>query len=179
VRARHKKPKATRTSSAKKPHAGGETHGSFLGSLHGFRADERVDSSFELTPVGSALRSGPGSFRATARLFGSPVVWQSWGDLLTTVRTGEPAFRRLFKVDSFEYFAAHPEEAAVFDEAMGSFTVMIAGADGWRHIGASRWADAETTEGPRPYPWTSQPRGRSRGEWVGLGSSNPSHSRVH
>jgi SAM-dependent methyltransferase len=89
---------------------------------------ERADGSFELTPVGSALRSGPGSFRATARLFGSPAIWQSWGDLLTTVRTGEPAFRRLFKVDSFEYFAAHPEEAAVFDEAMGSFTVMIAGA---------------------------------------------------
>jgi SAM-dependent methyltransferase len=89
---------------------------------------ERADGSFELTPVGSALRSGPGSFRATARLFGAPVVWQSWGDLLTTVRTGEPAFRRIFKVDSFEYFATHPEEAAVFDEAMGSFTVMISGA---------------------------------------------------
>src|SRR5215510_5732251 len=30
---------------------------------------ERDDGRFELTPIGSALRSGPGSFRATARLF--------------------------------------------------------------------------------------------------------------
>jgi orsellinic acid C2-O-methyltransferase len=89
---------------------------------------EDADGRFELTPVGSLLRSGPGSFRATARLFGGPIVWQSWGDLLTTVRTGEPAFPRIFKTDSFEYFANHPEDAAVFDEAMGSFTAMISGA---------------------------------------------------
>jgi O-methyltransferase domain/Dimerisation domain len=89
---------------------------------------ERADGRFELTPIGAALRSGPGSFRATARLFGGPMVWQSWGDLLTTVRTGEPAFRRIFKTDSFGYFADHPEDAAVFDEAMGSFTAMISGA---------------------------------------------------
>src|SRR5262245_20014833 len=86
---------------------------------------EDADGRFELTPVGSALRSGPGSSRAAARLFAGPMVWQCWGDLLTTVRTGEPAFPRLFKTGSFEYFADHPEEAAVFDEAMGSFTAMI------------------------------------------------------
>src|SRR5215475_2278901 len=80
---------------------------------------EDTDGRFELTPVGSALRSGPGSSRAAARLFGGPMVWQCWGDLLTTVRTGEPAFPRIFKTDSFAYFAKHPEEAAVFDEAMG------------------------------------------------------------
>jgi len=90
--------------------------------------DERADGRFELTPIGAALCSGPGTFRATARLFGGPMVWQSWGDLLTTVRSGEPAFRRIFKSDSFEYFADHPEDAAVFDEAMGSFTAMTADA---------------------------------------------------
>jgi hypothetical protein len=89
---------------------------------------ENADGRFELTPVGSFLRSGPGSFRATARLFGGPLVWQSWGDLLTTVRTGQAALHRVFKTDSFAYFADHPEEAAVFDEAMGSFTAMISGA---------------------------------------------------
>jgi hypothetical protein len=55
------------------------------------------------------------------------MVWRCWGDLLTTVRTGEPAFPRIFKTGSFEYVANHPEEAAVFDEAMGSFTAMISG----------------------------------------------------
>ena len=85
---------------------------------------EREDGRFELTTVGSFLKSGPGSFRAAAQLFGGPMVWQSWGDLLTTVRTGETALHRVFKTESFEYFENHPEEAAVFDEAMGSFTAM-------------------------------------------------------
>jgi SAM-dependent methyltransferase len=77
---------------------------------------EDADGRFQLTPVGSALRSGPGS-----------LVWQCWGDLLTTVRTGEPAFPRIFKSGSFEYFADHPDEASVFDEAMSSFTATISG----------------------------------------------------
>jgi hypothetical protein len=88
---------------------------------------EHPDGRFDLTPVGSTLRNGPGSSRAAARLFAGPMVWQCWGDLLTTVRTGEPAFTRIFKTDSFTYIAEHPEEAAVFDEAMGSFTAMISG----------------------------------------------------
>jgi hypothetical protein len=89
---------------------------------------EGADGRFELTPIGSFLRSGPGSFRATARLFGGPMVWRAWGDLLETVRTGEPAFARVFGTDSFGYFAERPEEAAVFDEAMSTFTAMISGA---------------------------------------------------
>ena len=87
---------------------------------------EREDGRFELTTVGSFLKSGPGSFRAAAQLFGGPMVWQSWGDLLNTVRTGETALHRVFDTDSFAYFDSHPEEAAVFDEAMGSFTAMTA-----------------------------------------------------
>jgi hypothetical protein len=88
--------------------------------------NEREDGRFELTPVGSFLKSGPGSFRAAAQLFAGPMIWQSWGDLLTTVRTGETAVHRVFKTGSFEYFEQHPEEAAIFDEAMGSFTAMTA-----------------------------------------------------
>jgi hypothetical protein len=62
------------------------------------------------------------------RLFGGPMVWRSWGELLTTVRKGEPAFQRGLGADSFAYITAHPEEAAVFDEAMSNFTAMISGA---------------------------------------------------
>jgi hypothetical protein len=87
---------------------------------------ETDDGSFALTQVGSCLKSGPGSFRAVARLFAGPGTWLSWGDLLETVRTGEPALARVFKSDPFEYFAMHPEEGAVFDEAMGAFTAMTA-----------------------------------------------------
>src|SRR5262245_35155132 len=57
---------------------------------------EEADGRFALTPVGAFLRTGPGSFRASARLFAGPMVWRSWGDLLTTVRTGEQALQRVF-----------------------------------------------------------------------------------
>jgi hypothetical protein len=87
---------------------------------------ETEDGSFALTPIGACLQSGPGSFRAVAQLFAGPAVWASWGELLHTVRTGETAWHRLFGTDSFEYFATHPEEGAIFDEAMGAFTAMVA-----------------------------------------------------
>ncbi|OLE97677.1 MAG: hypothetical protein AUG75_05470 [Cyanobacteria bacterium 13_1_20CM_4_61_6] len=56
---------------------------------------ETDDGTFDLTPVGTSLRSGPGSFRAVAQLFASPAVWASWGDLLRTVRTGEAAWHMM------------------------------------------------------------------------------------
>ena len=87
----------------------------------------REDGRFELTPVGSFLKSGPGSFRAAAQLFGGPMVWQSWGDLLTTVRTGETGARTACSGRTRSGTSTTiPEEAAVFDEAMGSFTAMTA-----------------------------------------------------
>ncbi len=87
---------------------------------------EADDGRFALTSLGAFLQSGPGSFRAVAQLFAGPVEWGSWGDLLRTVQTGEMALRRVFGTDPFEYFVQHPEEGAVFDEAMGAFTAMVA-----------------------------------------------------
>jgi len=88
--------------------------------------NETEDGRFELTPIGACLQSGPGSFRAVAQLFAGPAVWSSWGSLLHTVRSGETAWHHVLGPDSFEYFAEHPEEGAIFDEAMGAFTAMVA-----------------------------------------------------
>ena len=87
---------------------------------------EEEDGSFALTPIGACLRSGvPGSMRAAALLFGG-ITQQAWGDLLYSVETGEPAFRRVFGMDPFDYMAEHPDEAANFDAAMADFTKHIA-----------------------------------------------------
>jgi len=86
---------------------------------------EEADGRFALTSMGAPLKSGPGSMRAAAQLFSGPMVWGSWGDLLNSVRTGEPAFQRVFGTDSFGYLEKHPDEAAIFDEAMASFTASI------------------------------------------------------
>jgi O-methyltransferase domain len=87
---------------------------------------EEEDGKFALTPIGACLRSGvPGSMRAATLLFGG-ITQQAWGDLLHSVETGEPAFRRVFGMDSFDYLAEHPDEAANFDAAMAGFTKRIA-----------------------------------------------------
>ena len=89
---------------------------------------EEADGRFALTPIGACLRAGvPGSMRAAALLFGG-VTQQAWGDLRRSVETGEPAFRRVFGMDSFDYMAQHPDEAANFDAAMADFTKRIATA---------------------------------------------------
>jgi O-methyltransferase domain len=87
---------------------------------------EEEDGRFALTPIGACLRSdAPGSMRATALLFGG-ITQQAWGDLRHSVETGEPAFRRMFGMDPFDYIAQHPDEAANFDAAMAGFTRRIA-----------------------------------------------------
>lgn len=87
---------------------------------------EEDDGRFALTPIGACLRSGvPGSMRAATLLFGG-ITQQAWGDLLHSVETGEPAFRRTFGMDPFDYMAEHPDEAANFDAAMADFTKHIA-----------------------------------------------------
>jgi len=96
-----------------------------LVSVGVFSEDEK--ERFGLTPLGECLRSeGPGSMHATALLFGG-MAQEAWRDLLHSVRTGEPAFERVFGTDTFAYMAQRPDEAANFDKAMASFTGQIAG----------------------------------------------------
>src|ERR1700694_3426567 len=73
---------------------------------------EGENGRIAVPPSGACLRSeGPGSMRAAALLFGG-VTQQAWGDLLHSVTTGEPAFRRRFGLVSFSYMAQLPEDAA-------------------------------------------------------------------
>lgn len=44
------------------------------------------------------------------------------------MRTGEPAFERVHGAAAFEYFAGRPEEAAIFDRAMATFSTGISSA---------------------------------------------------
>ena len=89
-----------------------------LGILH--EADGR---RFSLTELGRPLRSDvPGSLRGWVRLIGRDHVWRSWGHLTNALRDGENAFRSLHGTDVWEWRAAHPEESAIFDEAMMSLT---------------------------------------------------------
>ena len=78
---------------------------------------------FGLTAMGAQLRANvPGSMHNLALMFGGERAWQSWGELLHSVQTGESATRHVFGVGSFEYLAANPEQAIIFNEAMAEIT---------------------------------------------------------
>lgn len=78
---------------------------------------------FALTPLSESLQTDrPGSLRALALLQGAEWTWQPWGELLHAVRTGEPAFERVFGMDRFQYLARHPEAAATFNAAMSGLS---------------------------------------------------------
>ncbi len=81
--------------------------------------EERDDRVFALTPVGQFLRSDvPGSLRGFARFVGYAPTWTAWGETTHSVRTGEPGFEHVFGENLFDWYAKHPEESAVFDDAM-------------------------------------------------------------
>jgi hypothetical protein len=85
-----------------------------VGVLH-----EGDDGRFALTAIGECLRSDAAEpVGGWAAYVGSPSHWQSWGNLLHGVRTGENAFRAVHGTDVWEYRAQHPHESAIFDGAM-------------------------------------------------------------
>jgi O-methyltransferase domain/Dimerisation domain len=92
-----------------------------LGSVGLFA--ETGNRRFRLTPLGKLLCTEvPQALGAYARFVGHESTWRPWGELGHSVRTGQPAFDRVFAMPIFEYFAKMPEAAAVFDAAMTSIS---------------------------------------------------------
>lgn len=80
---------------------------------------EPAPDTFTLTPVTEFLRSDvPGSARMTAILYGEE-VFRSFGELLHTVRTGDPAFPTCYGEPFYDYLSGNPTSAAAFHAAMG------------------------------------------------------------
>lgn len=76
------------------------------------------EGRYALTPVGACLRSGvPNSLRGWALLTGE-VLYDAWGGLLHSLRTGETAFNHIYGMGVYEYLAAHPDAAGYFNQGM-------------------------------------------------------------
>jgi hypothetical protein len=89
-----------------------------MGVLENLESDR-----FGLTALGSQLRSNvPDTMRNFALMFGGERAWRSWGELLHSVKTGESGTRRVYGLGSFEYLAANPDQAIIFNEAMAENT---------------------------------------------------------
>ncbi|HEX3280014.1 MAG TPA: methyltransferase [Pyrinomonadaceae bacterium] len=84
---------------------------------------ERDDQVFELTATAELLRSdSPTSLRHLAIFMGEDWHWRVWGRTLYSVRTGKAAWDQEHGCDVFPFFAANPEAAKVFDQAMTSLS---------------------------------------------------------
>lgn len=76
--------------------------------------------TFGSTPLADTLRAGgEHSLRNWARLWGLPERHAAIGDLLHSVRTGQPSFEHLHGLSWWAQLATRPDQAAVFDAAMG------------------------------------------------------------
>jgi hypothetical protein len=80
---------------------------------------------FGLTGIGEFLRSDvEGSLRSAAIYYGGEKSAQIEGMLLHSVRTGEAARRRLLGAGGFGHLERDPQEAALFNSVMSSYSVL-------------------------------------------------------
>lgn len=82
---------------------------------------ETEDRRFELTPLAAYIQAMPADALPT---FAPPEHmewrWKAWGELLYSVRTGKPAFERVYGMSTFEYFSQHPGAGKSFRDLMDS-----------------------------------------------------------
>jgi len=75
--------------------------------------------TFALSGVGELLRSdAPGSAHLVALMHGEE-VFRSFAEIMHTVRTGAPAFEKVYGQRFYAYLDEHPEAARTFNESMG------------------------------------------------------------
>jgi hypothetical protein len=81
------------------------------------------DHRFHSTPLLATLRrDGPRSLRGLALGRTVPGLWLTWNHFPAAVRTGGPQVESALGSGLFEHFEAHPDEGAMFSEAMTSAT---------------------------------------------------------
>ena len=90
---------------------------------------ENSDGKFELTPIAGLLRSDtPNSMRDYAIMMGEDWIWQAYGELMHTVKTGEIAHDKVQGMSSFEYYAQNEEVGKIFNRAMTNLSLLSAPA---------------------------------------------------
>ncbi len=84
---------------------------------------ETPAGKFAMTPLSAFLQSDiPNSLRDMSIMMGDREHYNSWGNILHAVKTGDSGFEQLFGMNVFEYYAQNPEPADIFDRAMTSFS---------------------------------------------------------
>ena len=80
---------------------------------------EVAPRTFALLPLGQTLTAGaPGAAKATVLALAGDWMWASWGEFEHALRTGEPGAEKALGMGVFDYLGKHPDQAALFNEAM-------------------------------------------------------------
>jgi len=105
---------------------------------------EHENKTFSLTPMGNLLKKNPldgiGGFSA---FFCSDWHWPVWGSLDYSVRSGEPAFEKVYSQSFFSYLEECPRASQIFNEGMTSFSAATGEAvlDAYDYSGIKRLID--------------------------------------
>lgn len=78
---------------------------------------ETEEGSFGATPVSECFRDQPGTLRGMALMLPNE-SYHAFGELMHTLRTGEPAFEHVFGMSRWEQLEHDAEKAATFNAAM-------------------------------------------------------------
>ncbi len=98
-----------------------------LRALAAFGILRQEAEGFALASLGACLRTdAPRSLKPWVEFIARPAVWNAWGGMLHTVRTGETAFHHLHGQDIWTYRAGDPEESRIFDAAMSRGSARLA-----------------------------------------------------
>lgn len=85
---------------------------------------EDAGNRFSLTPLAECLRSdNPESLRAFAIMITSDIQFKMWAELPYSIKTGEPAFDKVFGMPNFDYYFSHEKEGKIFNDAMTSLSM--------------------------------------------------------
>ena len=82
---------------------------------------ETEDGRFGATAVSECLRDLPGSMRGMALMLPGE-SYEAFGDIMHTLRTGQPAFEHVFGMTHWEQLAHDQERSVIFNTAMQSLT---------------------------------------------------------
>jgi hypothetical protein len=91
--------------------------------------EETAHGTFRNTEMSRSLSSDvPGSVRPLLLFWGTEFYYRSFGEILYSIQTGEPARLKLFGMSGWEYLHQNPEVAGIFDDAMTTHSKMASPA---------------------------------------------------
>ncbi len=87
---------------------------------------ENGNRKFALTPLAGLLRSdAPNSMHDFTIMMGEDWLWQAWGELMYSVKTGGIAHDKIQGMGSFEFFTKNKEAGKVFHLAMTNLSLSV------------------------------------------------------